>query len=466
MSKPQNETRQVIARIDEIETENNGSLSLNNIIISGVATPIQNEDVANKSYVDSVATSQPNQSITWSLQGILDEYDATTSISTIPLSSVVDGSISTNYPNVGALQELNTSVRTGNILSIPSTGWYSIRLTYSHPSLPILGGNAQEGLGSDCKIFIKINGSNRIPLGQEDSGAGITESISTVIDRYLTLGTTIEWEWDFGTAQINEDFFINASLINMTKSITLSNFSGASAILPGTQGIVPAPSTGQQFATLLGNGNWTNLAAPSIIDMLGSVKLDWTAKNTPSLLGINLAGSATYNNFNPNNYFINLVSGGSQTGYINFDVGQAYEYFKFEVYYKILNTTQPADVLAFFGCGTQVNTGNTGGLTFNTDYFNSASYNRQARFEDGAGNPLIGPYQITGYQDIDNSYYKMTMTRFEQNITVEIVGNSGKYTRTQPSFSPIFTGTRFGIFAQTGASSMDVQINSINLIAF
>jgi hypothetical protein len=276
--------------------------------------------------------------------------------------------------------------------------------------------------------------------------------------------------FDLRGSAVGSDTQTALSIVELgTQNPSGVDFNGATETTPGTQGLVPAPSAGQQFATLLGNGLFQNLSESSIIDMYSSLKLDWTAKNSPGLLGINIAGSASYNTSNQNNYFINIVSGGSQSGYINFDAGQAYEYFKFEVYYKILNTTQPADVLGFFGCGTQVNSGtinNTGGLTFDTDYFNGGSFNRQARFSDGAGNALVGPYQNTGYQDIDDSYYKFTMTRFENNVSVDIVGNNGKYTLFKTNFTPTFTGTRFGIFAQTGASSMNVEINSIKLIAF
>jgi len=411
---------------------------------------------------------QPNQSITWSLQGILNEYDTLTTRTTIPLISVVDGSASTNFPGAGVLQELNPSVRTGNILTVPTTAWYSIRFTYSHPDLPILGGNAQAGLGADCKIFIKINAGETIPLGQEDSGTGITESICASVDKYLAAGSTIEFGWEFGAAQTNEDFFINASIVNMTKTITLSNFTGSTLTAGGTQGLVPAPGTGDIYALLSGDGTWSDPSAPSIIDLYGRVKMDWTGRITPSLLGLNFAGSTSYQTLQ-NNYFLNIVNAGSQTGYINFDAGQAYDKFKFEVHYKILNTTTPADILGFFACGTQVNSGtinSTGGLTFDTDYFNGGSYNSQSRITDGAGG-IITPYELRGYSDITGTtYFKMTMTRFGRNVTIDLEGTGGKYSITKSNFIQTFTGTRFGVFATTGANSMNIEINSIKLIAF
>jgi len=447
---------------------NEGLLVNNNPVLTTKLTFTDPQELVSKAYADSIATSQPNQSITWSLQGVLDEYDTLTSVQTIPLSSVVSGNLSVNYPGVGDFQELNPTVRAGNILTVPSTAWYSIRMTYSHPSLPILGSNTQAGLGSDCKVFIKINGSNRIPLGQEDSGAGITESISVVVDRYLTANSTIEFEWQFGSVQANEDFFINCSIINQTKSITLSDFSGSTPTLPGVEGLVPAPLAGQQFATLLGSGSFLNLSAPAIIDMYGQVILDWTGRISPGLVGLNIAGSTQYLTLS-NNYFLSIVNAGNQTGYINFDAGQSYDKFKFEVYYKILNTTQPADILGFFGCGTQVNTGDinsTNGLTFNTDYFSGGTYNSEARITDGTGG-IITPYQLRGYQDINSSAYnKMTMTRFNQNVTIDIEGFGGRYSSTASNFTPTFTGTRFGILAGTGGSSMSVEINSIKLTAF
>jgi hypothetical protein len=429
------------------------SISTNSSITTSKITFTDSQEFVSKSYVDSTSTSQPNQSITWSLQGVLDEYDTLTSIQTIPLSSVVSGNLSINYPGVGTFQELNPTVRTGNILTVPSTAWYSIRLTYSHPSLPIIGTNAQAGLGSDCKVFIKINGSNRIPLGQEDSGAGITESISVVVDRYLTANSTIEFEWQFGAAQNNEDFFINCS---------------ATPTLNGVEGLVPAPSAGQEFATLLGSGSFLNLSAPAIIDMYGQEIINWSGRISPGLVGLNFAGSTSYQT-NSNNYFLNIVNAGSQVGYINFDALQSYDKFKFEFYYKILFTTQPADVLGFFGCGTQVNSGNetnTGGLTFDTDYFAGGSFNYETRITDGTGG-IITPYQLRGYQEINtDAYNKLTMTRFGQNVTIDLEGGGGKYSLTSNNFIQTFTGTRFGIVARTGGNSMNVEINNIKLIAF
>jgi len=424
------------------------------------------QNLVTKQYVldeiSAIPSSAPNQSITWSLQGILDDYDVTTTISTIPLSSVVDGNLSINYPGVGDFHELNPSVRTGDIVTVPSTGWYSIRMTYSHPPLPILGTNAQSGLGSDCKIFIKINGSNRIPLGQEDSAGGITESISTVIDRYLTSGSTIEWEWDFGTAQSNEDFFINCSVINMTKSITLSNFTGATPTSNGTEGLVPPPVAGDQYKILSASGIWVQPNRDAIFDVYGNTVFDYYSNVDPTTNGITLNGGASWQQLT-NNYYISLLSGGGQNRSITFSPGN-YNNFRYEVRYKILNTTQPADILAFFANGTTPTPSSelsTGGLVFYTDYYNNATYIHKYYVYNGAISLAVG--QLSTIDDINDQYNRFVMTRIGNEITVEIesdyVGKM-KYSFTDSSTT---AGTYWGLFGKTGGSSMTVEIRHIKL---
>jgi len=194
-----------------------GSIEFNN-------NPVYVDSGNNLNYTDTstnttypiVGPDVPTIELIYSLQGILNEYDVVTSIQTVPLSSVIDGSASTNYTAGTDFREHNPSIRNGtNILTINEDSWYSIRFAYSHPNLPILGANTQEGLGKDCKVYIVFNGGNIIPFGTEDNAGGVSESVIGVLDKYLTNGTTFNFSWEFGAAQANEDFFINLSIIKM-----------------------------------------------------------------------------------------------------------------------------------------------------------------------------------------------------------------------------------------------------------
>ena len=424
------------------------------------------QEFATVQYVNDTATSQPNQSITWAIQGILNDYNTSTSSVILPLSNVVDGSLSINYPGVGDFRELNTNIRTANLITIPIDAWYSLRAIYSHPPLPILGTNSQQGLGSDCRLFLKINGGNLLPFAQEDSGAGVTESVCATIDRYFTAGTTVEIHWIFGSAQINEDFFINISLINMTKSISLSNFSGATLLANGTQGLVPAPQAGQIYHNLMSDGNWLRVAAPEYVRNYGSVILDWQSYDNPSTKNINVAGNSFYSTSDNNNFYISLINGGSQTGYVNFDAGQQFSKFQFTVSYRIPITTQPADTLSFFVNGTQVDSGGenqTSGNCFVTDYYSNSSFIMKSKFIKDDGTDLTS-FQTDGYLPVTDHYNIMTITGFDNNLSIEIKGDSGRYFRTG-QFPTNGQGTRFGIHGRTGSSLMEVQINSMQLIA-
>ena len=201
----------------------------------------------------------------------------------------------------------------------------------------------------------------------------------------------------------------------------------------------------------------------------GNIVFDWTANTSPASVNLDFAGSTTYVT-NANNFFLNITNNTFQQGYVNFDAGQAYDNFKFEVYYKILNTTTPGDILGFFGCGTQVNAGDinaTGGLTFDTDYFAGGSYNSEGRITDGTGG-IITPYQLRGFNDFNQgaTSNKMTMTRTGQNVTIEIESTFGRYSRTVTNFTPTFTGTRFGVYCKTGGVILNCEIGSIKLTTF
>jgi len=156
-------------------------------------------------------------SLVYALQGVLNDYNAANSLRVVPLSSVIDGSASTNFTAGTEFQEFNPSLRNGtNTITLNETGWFTIKLAYSHPDAPILGPQNQAILGKDGRLFINFNGdSTIIPFGAEESDNSANKSCIVSADKYLQSGTTITFFWIFEKSGANQDFFINVSIIKI-----------------------------------------------------------------------------------------------------------------------------------------------------------------------------------------------------------------------------------------------------------
>ena len=280
-----------------------------------------------------------------------------------------------------------------------------------------------------------------------------------------------------GTAGLN----VNANSITTTK-LTFNNsqelvsrqyvddktevFTGATPSLNGSEGLVPQPQAGQIYHNLMSDGNWLRVSPHEYVRNYGSVILDWQSYDNPSTKNINVAGNSFYSTSDNNNFYISLINGGSQTGYVNFDAGQQFSKFQFTVSYRIPSTTQPADTLSFFVNGTQVDSGGenqTSGNCFVTDYYSNSSFIMKSKFIKDDGTDLTS-FQTDGYLPVTDHYNIMTITGFDNNLSIEIKGDSGRYFRTG-QFPTNGQGTRFGIHGRTGSSLMEVQINSMQLIA-
>ncbi|MHA2181716.1 MAG: hypothetical protein ACXAAH_09860, partial [Promethearchaeota archaeon] len=357
----------------------------------------------------------PNQALIWAISGVLNDYNTTTSQAIVPINALVDGSLSINYPGAFLLNEYNAVIRSGLVINVPSTGWYSIRFFYTHTPLPIIGTNTQAGLGSDCKVYIRINGgANFIPLGQDDSGAGANESSCCILDKFCTGGSTIQFYWEFGTAQTNEDFFISAALVNTQYSNpTEPIMSPATDITSGVQGLVPVPPAGSQLGLLTGGAIYTTPDDyETLFGIHGTILKQWSVPVNPTTAGL-ILNTAQYNTAPQNNYFIQLTNGGSQSSSVVIDTVQNYSNFRLEAWVKILNTTDPADILALFGSGNTSNPTSellTGGLSTYIDFFNSNTHNFRIGMNDGLTN--IIPYQPLGVNPVNENYFKITLTRY------------------------------------------------------
>ena len=361
--------------------------------------------------------------------------------------------------------EFGVANRTDNIITIPVDGWYAIKFNYQHPSLPIVGSNQQAGLGSDCKVYIKINGSSNVmPFGSEDSAAGTSESSSLVMDRYLSANDTIQFYWDFGASQTNEDFVVSASITN-TQYVNTNDpvFSGATQTIGGTSGNVIAPVAGQQYSVLTGDALWTTPDFQTIFGINGTVNKQWSAPIDPATAVLTLS-TAVWDTTIINNYFIKLLNGTSQASSISWNAGN-FENFRFEVYYKILNNAIPGDILGFYANATAAAPTSetaTGGLIYYHDYYDGGSFTFKKYLQDDT-TPLISDIS-TGFNDISDTFVKFTMTRFNNVIEIthgnDLIGNVSTVSTSSTSTS----GTYFGIFGRTGLNFMNVEIKSIKLV--
>ena len=252
-----------------------------------------------------------------------------------------------------------------------------------------------------------------------------------------------------------------------TNSVTMT---GATSSAAGTGGLVPQPTSGQENYVLRGNGLWSALEPEQILDVFGTTYVDWDAKTSPNfqLPSIALAGNATYENTITNNYFVRLVSGGGQEGYMNFDAGGlSPSNWKLTVKYKILNTNNPADIFYIFGQGTQINSGSDtghGGVSFQTDYYNGGTHIFQSKINvyNGSSYTDLIPWTNTGHNDVFENYSTLTMIRFGDKIIVNNDSYTGGY-KFEATTTQSLTGTRFGVGARTGGSFMNIEVKRMTL---
>lgn len=155
-----------------------------------------------------------NQKLVWAIQGVLNLSPTPTSATIIPLNTLVDGSASTNYPNLFSLQEYNSAVRAVSTMTFPNTGWYQIRCGYIHPANSIIAGGTQQSSGTQNRLYLVFNGvvGNIVPFDQEESSGNVQYANQGTLTKYCLSGETIRFYWDFQNNVWNEEFFISASI--------------------------------------------------------------------------------------------------------------------------------------------------------------------------------------------------------------------------------------------------------------
>jgi len=293
----------------------------------------------------------------------------------------------------------------------------------------------------------------------------------------------------YKTGQTSEDYYIELDSISGAStfrprndghtqlSITevgLSVFGGADRIM------VESGSEDNQ-ALLWDNSllQW-NAASTSgtdgdtLIELYGTEVLYWDGRVDPTTTSpaISLSGSASYqtgSNYN-NTRVVLLINGANQTSYMSFDSGKTGDFnYKFEVYYRILNTNDPADKFWIFGQGTQTNSGNessTEGLTYKTDYYSGNTHIHKAAIDiyNGSTYDTLQAYTETRMDDVFDNYNKFTMIRYGNKITCKTESHFNGIIRFRVTSSQTLSGQRFGIGGSSGSEWMDLEIKAMRLV--
>ena len=275
-----------------------------------------------------------------------------------------------------------------------------------------------------------------------------------------------------GTLRPRNDSFTHLSITELPGN-SGADFTGASSSAAGASGLVPQPTSGQNNYLLLGNGSWTSPNPEAILELFGTERLYWDGRTDPTAgsPAISLPGDEVYytgSNYN-NQRIILLVNGANQNSYVNFDAGASYSNWKFEVYYRILNTSNPADRFYVFGQGTQTNSGdesNTGGLTYATDYYNSNTHVHRAKIDiyNGSTYTTLQDYTETRMDDVFDNYNKLTMIRYGSDIIVKTESYANGLVRFKVSSSQSLSGQRWGLGGVTGSEWMQLEIKTLRLV--
>lgn len=145
-----------------------------------------------------------NQKLIWAIQGVINISSTPTTPTLIQISTLVDGSASTNYPNFFSLQEYNSSARTFNYVTFPNEGWYQIQFSYIHPELSIIGSGTQQSSGSQSLLYFSSHISNKLPFGQEESSGNPGYANQGTLTKYYNSNEIIRFYWSFQNSVSNQ----------------------------------------------------------------------------------------------------------------------------------------------------------------------------------------------------------------------------------------------------------------------
>ena len=146
----------------------------------------------------------------FAIQGCLVQADPTSTY-TVPIGSLVDGSSFGTYENLALTTFDPNGMLSGNVVTIPTTGWWRIYVYLFHPPNTIDGVGAQEGLGNSS-LRLVWNGNTSSPdyVSTVDENAGSNECFASTITYYLQANSNFYLQL-VGTAQTNEDFIVRIS---------------------------------------------------------------------------------------------------------------------------------------------------------------------------------------------------------------------------------------------------------------
>ena len=304
-----------------IKPKSGSSVDVFNAKVINVAAPTNNNDAANKYYVDTGLSSKQDTLIAGSNINIA--ADGKTISATVPTVGDATLTIQKNGTDVGTFTANATSNKTINITvpttaadvgALPDSTKYAanLSLTIDSSTFVITGqlkdqdgnniGNSQtidlplESVvvngsydSATKEVVLTLENGNTIRFSVADLVSGLQTEItsnnplnadlvddSTSTNKFVTSSDITTWNGKQNALTAGSNIQINGSTISATDT-TYSAFTGASSGTAGTSGLVPAPAAGDDTKYLSGDGLWKTVSQYSLpiasTSTLGGIKV-------------------------------------------------------------------------------------------------------------------------------------------------------------------------------------------------
>lgn len=444
----------------------------------------------------SIANVAGNGSETVQLLGSATATDRRTNISITELTYSSFNPAPAYMQVTAGFATVATIAANGNFVSLNSvqaSGGSGITLNTSTGLVSLAAGRTYKITGKVTRCTLTNSGFISIrddTAGQnignsqviQTSQALVTETMDGFASAYFTPTVTSNVGLYFvTTASVVEmiSAFMNVEVLE--GSPRENGFSGATQSTSGTEGLVPAPAAGAQFACLLGNASFR--MGVNQAWNFGEVKQIWSplygdpttsAKIPMSFSGFqgNLSNPPVYV-ANKNDTYIELLNNTMDLQRtVNWDQGSSPLFWEMRGSVKISNTGQCADMIFFFGNDTiqNVSAGPSGsvpsdstGICVAIDTYDSGNeFRRLVIYE--AGTQVFN--QKIGQEVVNDRYFEISVSRRDDIVRVEISGMNGfgicgsvLYEHTLSNSS--YTGTRWGLGGFTGSQTMFSAVSKI-----
>ena len=327
-----------------IKPKSGSSVDVFNAKIINLANPVNNNDAANKYYVDTGLSSKQDTLIAGSNINIAS--DGKTISAVVPTVGDATLTIQKNSTDVGTFTANATTNKTINITvpttaadvnALPDSTKYAanLSLTIDSSTFVVTGqlkdqdgnniGNAQtidlplESVvvngsydSATKEVVLTLENGNTIRFSVADLVSGLQSEItsanplnadlvddSTSTNKFVTSSDITTWNGKQDALTAGSNIQINGTTISATDT-TYSAFTGATSGTAGTSGLVPAPAAGDDTKYLSGDGLWKTVSQYSLpiasSSTLGGIKVG-NRLTIDSGTGVLSADSQTDNNF-------------------------------------------------------------------------------------------------------------------------------------------------------------------------